>query len=237
MFTSANYEITTSRADTWALAKHFSSPNKMQTPIEDDESKASGGGDTTTTASHSTIVSFDTDDSIGGAGPDVSDRSRAMKRETSRVSEVLDPGMASKPFQFVSGMVASNNKSKNPFRKKSGILNVISEQSTKRRLVSKTGEFNVHTNAMASKRHRLLRDFFISFLDMSWMMIFLIFAASFFVSWLLFAIIWYLIALNHGDFDNLDNEDHVPCVAATVDFTSAYLFSIETQHTIGYRGR
>jgi len=32
-------------------------------------------------------------------------------------------------------------------------------------------------------------------------------------------------------------DDHVVCVDAVVDFTSAFLFSVETQHTIGYGGR
>ncbi len=50
---------------------------------------------------------------------------------------------------------------------------------------------------------------------------------------------WYLTALQHGDFDpdNIDDEDFVPCVDAIKDFTSCFLFSVETQHTIGYGGR
>ena len=75
---------------------------------------------------------------------------------------------------------------------------------------------------------------------------------SYFASWFLFAIIWYLVALQHGDdhdhggysdiivmtdvvgdFDPEMSEDHVVCVDNVVDFTSAFLFSVETQHTIG----
>ena len=38
-----------------------------------------------------------------------------------------------------------------------------------------------------------------------------------------------------GDFDPESQEpDHVVCVDNVVDFTSAFLFSVETQHTIGY---
>ena len=37
-----------------------------------------------------------------------------------------------------------------------------------------------------------------------------------------------------GDFDLESQEsDHVVCVENVVDFTSAFLFSVETQHTIG----
>ena len=36
-----------------------------------------------------------------------------------------------------------------------------------------------------------------------------------------------------GDFNPEMPDDHVVCVDAVVDFTSAFLFSVETQHTIG----
>ena len=39
-----------------------------------------------------------------------------------------------------------------------------------------------------------------------------------------------------GDFDPeiSSHPEHQVCVANMVDFTSAFLFSVETQHTIGY---
>lgn len=80
------------------------------------------------------------------------------------------------------------------------------------------------------------------------------FVGSYFASWLLFGVVWYLIAWQHGklrqrtklqvddvipnyfqgdlDLDTQDS-DHVVCVDNVVDFTSAFLFSVETQHTIG----
>ncbi len=58
-------------------------------------------------------------------------------------------------------------------------------------------------------------------------------------SWLLFACLWYLTFQAHGDLkpENLANSSFVPCVAGIKDFTSCFLFSIETQHTIGYGTR
>ena len=58
-------------------------------------------------------------------------------------------------------------------------------------------------------------------------------------SWLIFAALWYLTFFLHGDFEplNIANESFVPCVSAIQDFTSCFLFSVETQHTIGYGGR
>jgi hypothetical protein len=43
----------------------------------------------------------------------------------------------------------------------------------------------------------------------------------------------------HGDLEiaNQENESYVPCVNNIKDFGSTYLFSIETQHTIGFGGR
>ena len=38
-----------------------------------------------------------------------------------------------------------------------------------------------------------------------------------------------------GDLDlDTQESDHVVCVDNVVDFTSAFLFSVETQHTIGW---
>ena len=58
-------------------------------------------------------------------------------------------------------------------------------------------------------------------------------------SWLLFAGVWYLTFSLHGDFDpaNVANESFVPCADNIKGFTSCFLFSVETQHTIGYGGR
>ena len=83
-------------------------------------------------------------------------------------------------------------------------------------------------------RFRFLKDFFTSMIDLPWSWTLLSFAASFFVSWFLFAGIWYLVILLHGDLDLELPEDHVVCVDNILDFTSCFLFSLETQHTIGW---
>ena len=50
---------------------------------------------------------------------------------------------------------------------------------------------------------------------------------------------WYPTFSLHGDFDpaNVANESFVPCADNIKGFTSCFLFSVETQHTIGYGGR
>jgi len=72
---------------------------------------------------------------------------------------------------------------------------------------------------------------------LNWSWTFLSFAASFFISWLTFAVVWYLIILVHGDLAEDKSEDHVDCIDNVDSFTACYLFSLETQHTIGYGGR
>ena len=76
----------------------------------------------------------------------------------------------------------------------------------------------------------------------------LAFAAAFFVSWTVFAVLYYIVAFYRGDLlaDNLgphmatdpegngyNNGSWRPCVWEIYNFTSAFLFSVETQHTIG----
>jgi potassium inwardly-rectifying channel subfamily J len=38
----------------------------------------------------------------------------------------------------------------------------------------------------------------------------------------------------HGDFDHINDPAWTPCVTGVVTFASVFLFSVETQHTIGY---
>ena len=63
------------------------------------------------------------------------------------------------------------------------------------------------------------------------------FVLAFIISWLFFALIWWLICFSHGDLDNYGEPDWRPCLEEVYDFTTALLYSIETQHTIGYGSR
>lgn len=72
------------------------------------------------------------------------------------------------------------------------------------------------------------------------------FALNFILSWLLLGVVWYIIAFAHGDIEFFDQmsraldvaefeakTNHTPCVTEIKTFLSAFLFSLETQHTIG----
>jgi hypothetical protein len=69
------------------------------------------------------------------------------------------------------------------------------------RLVKKSGELNIQMENVLKRKRRLMGDIFNTILDIKWRWHFLVFFLSFVLSWLLFASIYYLIALFHGDLD------------------------------------
>lgn len=82
----------------------------------------------------------------------------------------------------------------------------------------------------------MFQDIFTTLVDAQWRWTLLVFSMNFMLSWLGFAVVWWLIALNHGDLDlsvRDNNSTFVPCVREMYSFTSCFLFSVETQHTIG----
>ncbi|KAF7224795.1 ATP-sensitive inward rectifier potassium channel 11 [Nothobranchius furzeri] len=105
----------------------------------------------------------------------------------------------------------------------------------KARFVRKNGACNVaHTNIR--EQGRFLQDVFTTLVDLKWLHTLIIFTMSFLCSWLLFGMIWWLVAFAHGDLDQ-KGDDFVPCVTDIHSFSSAFLFSIEVQVTIGFGGR
>ncbi|XP_040265833.1 ATP-sensitive inward rectifier potassium channel 11 [Bufo bufo] len=108
-------------------------------------------------------------------------------------------------------------------------------QERRARFVAKNGRCNVaHKNIR--EQGRFLLDVFTTVVDLKWHHTLLIFTMSFLCTWLLFGMIWWLIAFAHGDLDYTE-EGFVPCVTSVQSFTAAFLFSIEVQVTIGFGGR
>ncbi|KAG7467971.1 hypothetical protein MATL_G00137780 [Megalops atlanticus] len=107
------------------------------------------------------------------------------------------------------------------------------------RFINKGGSCNVaHKNIR--EQGRFLQDVFTTMVDLKWQHSLLIFTSAFLCSWMLFAMVWWLLAFAHGDLVPRRPEDGpgpVPCVTAIHSFTSAFLFSIEVQVTIGFGGR
>ncbi|XP_038211768.1 ATP-sensitive inward rectifier potassium channel 12 isoform X1 [Zerene cesonia] len=109
----------------------------------------------------------------------------------------------------------------------------------RKRVIFKHGDCNVVQWNVAKRRRRYLQDIFTTLVDAQWRWTLLVFALSFILSWLLFALIWWLIIFTHGDLNPPTNssEPLVPCLNNVNSFTGCFLFSVETQHTIGYGSR
>ncbi|XP_039970284.1 G protein-activated inward rectifier potassium channel 3 isoform X1 [Bactrocera tryoni] len=123
----------------------------------------------------------------------------------------------------------------------------FSSRRVRKRVIFKHGECNVVQGNVAKRRRRYLQDIFTTLVDAQWRWTMLVFALSFLISWALFAFVWWVIAYAHGDFEYIYNRDFFPernvnvthrmCVTEVRSFVSAFLYSVETQTTIGYGNR
>ncbi|XP_077448143.1 G protein-activated inward rectifier potassium channel 2 [Stigmatopora argus] len=101
------------------------------------------------------------------------------------------------------------------------------------RYVRKDGKCNVH-HGNVRETYRYLTDIFTTLVDLKWGFNLFIFVLVYTVTWLFFGFMWWLIAYLRGDLDHLADNLWTPCVNNLNSFVSAFLFSIETETTIGY---
>ncbi|VDP02735.1 unnamed protein product, partial [Soboliphyme baturini] len=114
---------------------------------------------------------------------------------------------------------------------------LLGKRIKRSRLVKKTGEVNVTYNNVPKLERQFMRDLFTTLIDVNWGCSLLIFCSLFVFTWVLFALIYYVLSWTHGDFDQSENDGGKPCIRNVYDFASIMLFSVETQHTIGYGKR
>ncbi|KAI4895617.1 hypothetical protein NFI96_017037 [Prochilodus magdalenae] len=124
-----------------------------------------------------------------------------------------------------------------------GKISTTGRGQLRSRFVKKNGQCNVIFSNMEDKPRRYLADIFTTCVDIRWRYLLLIFCSTFLVSWLIFGVIFYSVSLAHGDF-NPSREpwrpgggQQKPCLLHVEGFVGAFLFSIETQTTIGYGWR
>lgn len=103
-----------------------------------------------------------------------------------------------------------------------------SKRRKSRRLVGKHGRLKVVPSQVPQKHGMYISDLFTTLIDSQWRWISFLYILMYSGSWLLFGLLWWLITQYRGDGLCVDNVD---------SFTSAFLFSLETQTTIGYGGR
>ncbi|NXT82134.1 KCJ13 protein, partial [Zapornia atra] len=105
------------------------------------------------------------------------------------------------------------------------------------RMVTKDGHSTFQLDGAQGKGLAYLRDAWGILMEMRWRWMMLVFSASFVIHWLVFAVLWYLLAEMNGDLE-LDHDappdNHTICVKYITSFTAAFSFSLETQLTIGY---
>ncbi|ETE63851.1 G protein-activated inward rectifier potassium channel 4, partial [Ophiophagus hannah] len=115
-------------------------------------------------------------------------------------------------------------------------LLVAENKKPRQRYMEKTGKCNVH-HGNVQETYRYLSDLFTTLVDLKWRFNLLVFTMVYTITWLFFGFIWWLIAYIRGDLDHVEDEDWIPCVDNLSGFVSAFLFSIETETTIGYGHR
>ncbi|CAM4698354.1 unnamed protein product [Leuciscus chuanchicus] len=132
----------------------------------------------------------------------------------------------------------------------------------RRRFVGKDGRCNVTFVNMSERGQRYLTDLFTTCVDIRWRWMLVVFTLSFLLSWLLFGFAFWLIAVAHGDLASLASSSSSPssvsssfaplqptgvsgpvqtvaeteerCFQQVNSFMAAFLFSLETQTSIGY---
>lgn len=108
------------------------------------------------------------------------------------------------------------------------------------RAINKNGTCNVSQVNNVDRNRRFMQDLFNTLVDCRWRYTLLAFVLGYVVSWLLFALVWYLIAAAHGDLGRgspgppAAPPAATPCVVNINDFTGCFLYSVESQMTIGY---
>ncbi|XP_067088353.1 ATP-sensitive inward rectifier potassium channel 12 [Osmerus mordax] len=116
-----------------------------------------------------------------------------------------------------------------------GFGKIHTRSKCRSRFVNKNGQCNVRFSHMNEKSQRYISDIFTTCVDIRWRYMFVVFSLVFVVSWLVFGLAFWVIALLHGDMENPGGGDgFIPCVLQVNSFVAAFLFSVETQTTIGY---
>ncbi|XP_024123168.1 ATP-sensitive inward rectifier potassium channel 14 [Oryzias melastigma] len=131
-----------------------------------------------------------------------------------------------------------------------------SSRRPQKRFVGKDGRCNVTFVNMSERGQRYLSDLFTTCVDIRWRWMLVIFTLSFILSWLLFGFAFWLIASAHGDLSirltpnpgspvgsgdtgsgggsGREEVAEEPCFLQVNSFMAAFLFSLETQTSIGY---
>ncbi|XP_022227018.1 LOW QUALITY PROTEIN: inward rectifier potassium channel irk-1 [Drosophila obscura] len=108
------------------------------------------------------------------------------------------------------------------------------------RVMDKNGNENVVFRRIPEKSWRYMRDVITTLMDLEWKYMLTLFVGSYFLSWLLFAVLCYVVAYSHGDFlfDQISGvrlgEGDKPCIYGVTSWMTMIIYSVETQSTLGF---
>ena len=114
------------------------------------------------------------------------------------------------------------------------LCNMTTNKPVQRRIVSKDGHNNVRIDNVEGMVKLYLHDIWTTVVDMKWRYKLTLFASTFVMTWFFFGVIFYFISMGNGDFEEVLPSNHTPCVENAKTLTGAFLFSLESQTTIGY---
>ncbi|KAK2847872.1 hypothetical protein Q7C36_009554 [Tachysurus vachellii] len=104
------------------------------------------------------------------------------------------------------------------------------------RLITKEGHCNIEYGKMKySTCFAYMNDIWSTCVQIRWYSLTFFYVASFIFSWFIFTLLWYWVGYSNGDlwYQN-PSVNHSACVLNLYDLTTSYLFSVETQLTIGF---
>lgn len=97
-------------------------------------------------------------------------------------------------------------------------LTAAAQKRSQKRLVFKSGDCNISHLNIRKRRRRFLADIFTTLVDIRWRWNLLLFTLAFILSWLVFAMVWWIICFSHGDFQHFGDDDWNPCVEKVISY-------------------
>eukprot|EP00118_Oscarella_pearsei_P007032 m.33182 g.33182 ORF g.33182 m.33182 type:complete len:347 (+) comp31765_c0_seq1:2-1042(+) len=95
------------------------------------------------------------------------------------------------------------------------------------RLIAKDGSSLVENEKVRKKALMYLRDGFTTFVHLQWAYVLLLSSLTYVVTWFAFALLWWIAS-------TMTDSSGGPCIIKVSNFTSSFLFSVETQTTVGF---